>query len=591
MQSRLRFIISLFFAFFAIGSSIVCAKVVTIEQATFIAEAFFNQHLTRNVQGDLRLLWDDSDMSSLTRGSGTRERLFYVFEPLEGSGFVIVSADDRVMPILGYSFEDAAPKPDDLPLPMYDWIIGVSEQINSVKRNNVVDSDMAKMWAIAKAGNVVVELETAKWNQHAPYNNQCPYDGSERSVAGCVPVAVAIVMRYHKWPEYAVGVAEGYHTVTKGIYVPSRDLNHSYDWELMPLMYIPQNYSEEEAEAVSTLIADVGMAFQADFTKDATSSYTNLNALYEHFGYNPGMSQVARENYSDDVWLRMIKDEINELRPVLYSGRSGDNGGHQFVVDGYTDDDYFHINWGWGGYSNGYFTLSTLTPDDRGGYNDGQWACFDVKPNTSVEVDDWIKFKAPGIVLSNSDIAQNSRFYFDELNFVNNTAADFSGFVRGAVTNRDGAVKEWITNELEINLQNGGWYVRYKTIGATITQNIDVGDRIRFFYKSQDSDTWQLMKSNNESGCTWEVLVADEYYISESTSFVFDKKNGLIILKTKTGVDIQLLSSTGEDLSDLLSFEDGCVKIEVKKLLNDTYILKLQKGDDVKMLNFAIKSN
>ena len=71
----------------------------------------------------------------------------------------------------------------------------------------------------------------------------------------------------------------------------------------------------------------------------------------------------------------------------------------------------------------------------------------------------------------------------------------------------------------------------------------------------------------------------------------FDKKNGLIILKTKTGVDIQLLSSTGEDLSDLLSFEDGCVKIEVKKLLNDTYILKLQKGDDVKMLNFAIKSN
>ncbi len=588
---KLKFVVSTLFVLFSVCSFDVCAKVVTIERATAIAEKFWNQHNTRGFNGNIQFSWDDSALNISTRTTGSMEKFFYVFESSQSNGFVIIAADDCIMPILGYSFEDFAPKPNNLPESMLDWLEGISKQIDYIRHNDIKTLDVESMWARADAGNVVLQLETARWNQHEPYNKQCPYDGNERSVAGCVPVAVAIVMRYHKWPEYGIGITESYYTETKGIYVESRDLNHKYNWDKMPLLYTHQGYSEDEANSVSTLMADIGIAFQADYTKESTSCYTNIKALYEHFGYNPGMSYVPRANYSDDIWLQMIKDDINSLRPVLYSGRSENNGGHKFVIDGYTDDNYFHINWGWGGVSNGYFTLSTLVPDDRGGYNDKQWACFNVKPCTSSEVEDWIKFSSPGIVISETNFEQNSRFYFDELRFTNITAVDFSGSFRGALTDRNGNIKEWITNELTYTLQNGGWSVRYSNVGAKITQSINIGDRIRFFYKSQDSNKWNLVKSSNEFDCRWEVLVADEYYISECTSFTFDKTKGIITLKTKEGVEIRMFTSKNEDVSSILSRDGNIIKIEIKELAKDVYRLELSKGNDIKVLEFSIKSN
>lgn len=582
------------FVLLLICSFKVSAKVITLEKAAVIADFFWDQRSyksnNRSFNKKVVFSWDDSALKILTKSTGLQEKHFYVFESTDNKGFVIVSADDCVMPILGYSFEDAAPKPDNLPEPMIDWMQGISEQISFARSNNISGyNNIEQMWTRISAGNVILEMETAKWNQHGPYNNQCPYDGTERSIAGCVPVAVAIVMRYHKWPKQATGITEGYYTDTKGIYVEPRDLNHKYNWDKMPLRYI-YDYSEEEATEVSTLIADIGAAFQADYTKESTSSITDINALYEHFGYNPGMTYVARESYSDDIWLQMIKDELNSLRPVLYSGRSENNGGHEFVIDGYTDDDYFHINWGWGGNSNGYFTLSTLVPDDRGGYNDGQWACFNLKPCTSSEVEDWIKITSPGIVIYETSFQQNRDFYVNELYFANNTAVDFSGSFRGAITDREGRIKEWITTEMDYTLPSN-MYVRFRNVWAKITQPIEIGDRIRFFYKSQNSDTWNLIKSTNEKDCNWEILIADEYNISECTSFAFDKTKEIIMLETKKGVEVRMLTSNDEDVTNLLSIKDNIIEIKTKELQNDTYKLMLSKGSDIKTLEFSIKSN
>ena len=377
----------IFFIALLLNCSSLDAKIVSLTSAQETAEKFWGGNKTRSSSRGIHYVCDNRAISGTAKTRSSSEPLFYVFAGVENNGFVIVSAEDQIIPILAYSFVDIAPQIDNLPESLIDWINTISDQIEYVRTNSLTNSNASRMWANTGSGNTVIELETAKWNQHKPYNNQCPLDGAERCLVGCVPVATAIVMKYHNWPQSGKGYTDSYTTKTKGIYVASRNLNHVYNWEEMPMIFTNNEYSNEAADEVSTLMADIGAAFQADFRKESTPCSLNRKQLYEHFGYNPAMSEVQRKDYSNVQWITMLKNEIHELRPVLYSGHG--NSGHQFVLDGYTDDDYFHVNWGWGGSSNGYYTLSNLVPDDRGGYNDDQWACFNVKPSTSSEVEDW----------------------------------------------------------------------------------------------------------------------------------------------------------------------------------------------------------
>ncbi len=589
-----RFTLFVFFIFISFFSFHLSAKLVSVERATTIAESFWNRQKTRSVAGSVRFSWDNRSLSNATRSSEANDALFYVFEGTAGKGFVIVSADDQVMPILGYSFESAAPKPNNLPLPMKDWIGGISEQIQYIKDNQIENHNAAPMWAKAVAGNVVVELETALWNQREPYNNQCPYDQGIRSLTGCVPTAVAIVMKYYEWPNYGGGKTESYYTERKGIFVESRDLYHPYHWNKMPMIY-DEGFSYEEADEVSTLMADIGAAFKVDYANNETWGFVDVDALKEHFRYSPEMYISLRAEYSNTAWLQMLKRELDYLRPILYRGEDtySSQYAHIFVLDGYTDDEYFHINWGWGGFCNGYYTLSTLAPDDKGNFNAGQWACFNVEP-MAINTEDWLKISAPGIVVSETEFVQNTPFIINEVNFIYCTTEDFSGFIRAAITDREGKIKEWITEEFAFSLGNSENKMQRTTIGiaanATIKEAITFGDRIRFFYRYQNSDEWDLIKSSNEVGCQWEILVADEYSISESTSFTFNKIDKTITLKIKDGVSVELFSSTQESITNGLEVNGNTVVIHTYIFPKDTYTIKLQKGSDVKTLEFAVKS-
>lgn len=568
-------------------SNSISAKVVSLKDAQAEAEKIWERNTSRSSSNNLHFAWDNRALSKNIHTRSNSLPCFYVFAGNDNRGFVIVSAEDQIMPILAYSFNDNAPQTDYLPQSLTGWFNNVCQQIEYVRGNDIRNDNANKKRANAKTGKVVIELETAKWNQDKPYNNQCPVDGQKRSLAGCTIVATAIVMKYHNWPKAAHGYCEAYTTKTKGIFVEGRDLNHEYEWKKMPLIYSRNKYTEEQANAVSTLMVDIGSAFQADFTNDWTSSTLDIKKLYEHFGYNPSMSQIPRVNYSDEKWLALLKTELNALRPVLYSGHG--NSGHQFVLDGFTDDDFFHVNWGWGGQCNGYYTLSNLVPDDRGGYNDNQWACLNVKPNTTSEVEDWIKFRTPGIELTQTAFEQNHRYRFDRLCFINNAAIDFVGTLRGAVTNRKGEIKEWITVELNQSLQGGGWYVNWEKIDFTIKNKINIGDRIRFFYKREDSNNWYLIKSD-EKECRWEVPIADELYICESTSFSFNRKNRIITIQTKDGVNVSLFNTENEATSIGLSSEGNIINIDTKELSSGEYTIRLQKGDDNKQLKFSVKS-
>lgn len=512
------------------NSQALFAKNVTVDKARTIAELFWSMNDTRNsTREGIEFSWDDCALNTETRTNNS-SNIFYVFKGANGKGFVIVSAEDQVSPILAYSFHNDVPDPMDMPTSLTTWFHRIIKETEYIRENNITAKSVPEEWKAPKPGATVVELETAKWNQSKPYNDQCPMDGQKRSLTGCVPTAIAIVMQYHKWPEYGMGTTEEYYTDSRGIYVPQRDLNHSYQWDKMPLTCAPGH--KEEAKQISTLIADIGAAIQADYTSEATSSNLKINELYSHFDYNPGMYYVRKEVYQEDTWTQMLKEELSSQRPVLYNGcdEHKEGSGHMFVLDGFTEDNYFHVNWGWGGKSDGYYTLTSLVPDNRGGYNDGQWACFNLKPNTSSEVENWIKLQSPGIVISKR--IEGLGFRVDSLHIVNNTAVDFEGTFRGAVTDKEGNIKEWVTDEYSLSLPNGGWYLAYDDfVTVTINNPTDTDDRIRFFYKSNESGTWNLITPTNETGCNWEVVISDIPSISPSEieNWISFKTPGIVL--------------------------------------------------------------
>lgn len=577
---------------FAIVSLSASAKNISQYEAYNIAHKFYASKYTATRTSDysLKFCWDSNSISSNTRTANNTAPTFYVFRDEANTGFVIVSGDDTTIPILGYSFDEKISDAGNLPAPFLWWLTNISDEISrSRSMSSRQVSKVSQSWVNPRSGNIVIELETAKWNQHSPYNDQCPMDGAERSLTGCTATAIAIVMRYHKWPTYGKGTTDGYVTEEKGIYVESRNLNHAYNWDEMPLTY-NSGYSDNQAKEVATLMADIATAIGADFTSETTSAAVKTDVMFNNFDYNPGMYRAYKENYAYDKWIEILENEISSLRPVLYDGDdSNRDSGHQFVLDGYTDDEYFHVNWGWGGSANGYFVLSALSPYEDYLYDSRQSAIINFKPSTSSEIEDWIKFKSPGIELSETNFAVNQRFYIDKASFLNSTAVDFSGVFCGAITTRNGEIKEWATRELEKTLQNGGWYVTYSNIACTITKPINIGDRLRFFYKSNNSDVWRLIKSQEEN-CVWEVPIADEYYISECTSFTFDKINQKIILRTKYGVDVTLFSPNNIPVTDALELDDTNIVIDTTLLNKGQYTLILQKGDDVKELKFEIKS-
>ena len=244
----------------------------------------------------------------------------------------------------------------------------------------------------AEYGNIVVYLETAKWDQTSPYNNLCrTYDG-RRALTGCVPTAYAILMQYHKWPESAEQ-KKVYHSGTG----ESITLGNKYDWENMLSSY-SGNYSDAEAEAVATLMRDLGWAYGVEYGTSNTASGAGgegAGKLIEIFKYkseSPNTSSATMATSrdilaNDKLWIQYIKESLDAGCPIPYSSTTTSGGRHIFILDGYTDNGYFHFNWGWGGQGNGWFKLDDMTPDASSNYSKSHRAYFMLKPDKPEEVE------------------------------------------------------------------------------------------------------------------------------------------------------------------------------------------------------------
>lgn len=351
---------------FVLIVSVAYGRQLSMEEALQKANSFYHEKsgtlkITSPRAAQLRLAHRHTDSSDNCD--------IYVFNRGENDGFVIVSGDDRAVPVLGYS-DTGSFDADNIPANMQAWLEDYSRQIEWLRTNGVAvyEAEATEDYA------PVAPLIASKWSQSEPYYNDCPEYKGDKCVTGCAATAMAMVMKYYNYPTSGTGS----HTYTpannRRLGQLSADFgNTTYDWENMLDEYNYGEYSDTEAQAVATLMYHCGVSLDMQYDPYASGAHSVdwMVALKTYFGYDDGIYLVNREYYSTEGWNKLIYDEIAAGRPVLYSGMSR-QGGHAFICDGYSDDGYFHINWGWAGMSDGYFLFSALDPYEQGiGGGDG----------------------------------------------------------------------------------------------------------------------------------------------------------------------------------------------------------------------------
>ena len=362
------------------------AEQINQSKASAIAQNFLskiNTSITTQSNNRLTLAYTAKSVSNPT------QNCFYVFNKGIKDGFIIVAADDCVLTeVLGYCNYGEYDN-NNLPANFKWWIDQYQREIDYAIKNRLSTTSTIQPFATS----VSPLLGNIAWNQGDPYNLLCPTltnasGETERTVTGCVATATAQVMRYYKWP--AKGTGSNSYTWEKGGKTLSVDFSKStYDWDNMIETY-NSNSSTIEKNAVAKLMYDCGVSCNMEYNLSsaggsAASAYDQIEGLYNYFGYDLGMEHLTRDYYKLTDWNSIIKNEIDNSRPILYRG-TGSGGGHAFIIDGYNASGYFHFNWGWGGSSDGYFVTTALNPGElgigggAGGYNYNQGMTIGIQP-------------------------------------------------------------------------------------------------------------------------------------------------------------------------------------------------------------------
>ena len=351
------------------------ANSVDAERARRVATTFLNNNGARSIEL--------ADVTSVVGFSNV-----YVFTT--ETSFVLMSADDCVQPILGYSLTgrfDFENMPDN----KRAWIQGYSNEIRYAVDNQLrASSEVTQQWRDLVEGNpnagraitAVAPLIQTQWDQGDPYNLLCPGG----SVTGCVATAMAQIMKYWNYPEHGIG-SHSYSHPTYGEL--SADFQSTiYDWNNMINSYYGSSTYAQKM-AVATLMYHCGVSVNMNYSPTASGAGNTIvaEALKNYFNYSSDVVFRVRSEYTDNDWIVMLKNDLNLSRPIWYCG-SGSGGGHAFVFDGYNSNNYFHVNWGWGGYCDEYYVVNNLNPGpggigsgNNGIYNDNQGAVFGIRPS------------------------------------------------------------------------------------------------------------------------------------------------------------------------------------------------------------------
>lgn len=361
MQKRIPFLVMALGLFVALSA---WAGPRTFEQAQKIAET---------QAGRLGLTVDRKAMARAKAINGVVDGVrkvanYYVFPNGAGKGFTIVSGDDSMPDIVGYSASGTYDE-SQIPEAMTYFLKEYSNMVEAVKAGDERARRTLDERRGATVAPAVSPLVNIHWGQGTPFNNMCPdYAVGKRSATGCVATAMAQVMAYWKYPKELKADIPSYVTSTNSIGVRGETSGQTYDWDNMRTEY-RSAYTTAEADAVAKLMSHCGKAVNMDYGASSGAIVTHKE-LATYFGYDKDlMLYLNRSSFSLAEWITLIDNELKAGRPILYSGQSSD-AGHQFICDGSDGEGLYHINWGWNGNQDGYFDITILNPD-KGGIGSG----------------------------------------------------------------------------------------------------------------------------------------------------------------------------------------------------------------------------
>ncbi len=388
---------------------------------------------------------------------------YYVFPNGEGKGFTVVSGDDRLPEVVGYSDKGTYDE-ENLPSNYVGFMKAYEEMVGQLDNGDSrASASIAEAKALRSSGyqqpTVAPLLGSIQWNQMTPYNNMCPkYNGSDRSVTGCVATAMAQVMMYYQYPKSLQADIPAYVSHTKHLSIPQINKGESYDWDNMLPQYAsyePLNYTDAQAAAVAKLLYHCGVACEMDYGPSSGANVTPA-ILSTYFGYDSDLMQdLNRDVFTLAEWSQIMDKELTAKRPILYSGQSSD-GGHEFVCDGTDGNGLYHINWGWGGYQDGYFDVTILNPYKGGagsgsapdGYNQYCSMIVGIAPDNG-KVDEPLVEVAPVVMLGSghstlgfikstrNKVTDTFRVTTNNL-LSNQSAKDFTGYFAYGIQQADG---------------------------------------------------------------------------------------------------------------------------------------------------------
>ena len=458
----------------ALGYSPLQAKRITQWQAQQQAYSFWGKQMPQKAKAKSR-----------AATTASRSDAYYVFNN-DAGGFVIIAGDDAVTPVLGYTSTGSFDA-ENLPDGLKDLLKSYERQIAALG-----DSYVANQTATRAAFTGEKLLKTAEWNQYAPFNKYTP----NNYVTGCVATAGAIVMKHHGYPAKGTGS----HSYTWNGKTLTANFEHDYDWASMPAKYDGTN--DAAFDGVARLMSDLGVAVEMQYAKNGSGAYIGdmISALQKYFGYSKLTYLASIDDMEAEAWNAKLRGEIDANRPILYSASDASAGGHSFIIDGYKDES-FSVNWGWGGYCNGFYQIGALNPESAGKptgdkYNLGQTAVIGLQPSDGTEkvsTMGFLKFagQLQALNMNVTDVKKGQRGAIFSVPLGNTGDHSFTGEVVVALMNAKGEMREIVTSKpFKLTDFAPGYY--NSSLSFSIESKVDAepGDYLAIMAKEDGSEEY-----------------------------------------------------------------------------------------------------
>ena len=458
------------------GQATIQAKRISQWQAQQQAYSFWGKQMPMKAKAKSRVV---STASLSTLGNDS----YYVFNN-DAGGFVIIAGDDAVAPVLGYTSTGAFDA-NNLPEGLKDLLKSYEQQIAALGKNYKANTTSTRAEFTGEK-----LLNTAKWNQGAPFNKYTP----NNYVTGCVATAGAIVMKHHGYPAKGVGS----HSYTWNGQNLTASFEHDYDWANMPGRYTGDN--DAAFDGVARLMSDLGIAVNMQYANGGSASALEdlVTALKKYFGYSKYARHLKIEDLGAEAWNGRLRAEIDANRPVLYAASDANVGGHSFVIDGYKDES-FSVNWGWGGYCDGFYRIGALNPEVDGTpqgdqYNSSQAAVFALQPSDGKEVLSNLRFiKVDGYLetmnMNVTDVKAGKNLTLYLLPLQSYGENSYTGKIAIALKNAKGETRE-VFAETEIKELEHGYYIDQYSLGGACTVDAQEGDYLAIVSKEEGTDEY-----------------------------------------------------------------------------------------------------